>query len=415
MTTEIAAHRTDAHCRSCGSTQLSIFLSLGDLPLSDGFLEARQLVDNEPRYPLDVAFCATCSLVQILETVPPEELFGADYPYFSSFTDTLLRHSEANVKERIAERKLGSGSLVVELASNDGYLLQYYKAGGVPVLGIDPAPGPVAAARAKGIDTLEAFFGVEFAKKLAADGRRADVIHANNVLAHVADTNGFVEGIATLLKDDGVAVIECPYVKDLIEHGEFDTIYHEHLCYFSVTALRALFSRHGLYIARVVPLSIHGGSLRVFVEKQNRPEQSVHDYIESEQRLGLDRLDYYADFSNRVSQIRTELNELLQGLKEKKARIVGYGAAAKGTIMLNYVGIGQETLDFVVDRNTHKQGRYIPGVRLPIASPERVLAEQPDYVLILPWNFKDEIMAQQAEYRRRGGKFIVPVPRPTII
>jgi SAM-dependent methyltransferase len=415
MTTEIAAHRTDAHCRSCGSTQLSIFLSLGDLPLSDGFLEARQLVDNEPRYPLDVAFCATCSLVQILETVPPEELFGADYPYFSSFTDTLLRHSEANVKERIAERKLGSGSLVVELASNDGYLLQYYKAGGVPVLGIDPAPGPVAAARAKGIDTLEAFFGVEFAKKLAAEGCRADVIHANNVLAHVADTNGFVEGIATLLKDDGVAVIECPYVKDLIEHGEFDTIYHEHLCYFSVTALRALFSRHGLYITRVVPLSIHGGSLRVFVEKQNRPEQSVHDYIESEQRLGLDRLDYYADFSNRVSQIRTELNQLLQGLKEKKARIVGYGAAAKGTIMLNYVGIGQETLDFVVDRNTHKQGRFIPGVRLPIAAPERVLAEQPDYVLILPWNFKDEIMAQQAEYRRRGGKFIVPVPRPTII
>ena len=415
MTTEIAAHRTDAHCRSCGSTQLSIFLSLGDLPLSDGFLEARQLVDNEPRYPLDVAFCATCSLVQILETVPPEELFGADYPYFSSFTDTLLRHSEANVKERIAERKLGSGSLVVELASNDGYLLQYYKAGGVPVLGIDPAPGPVAAARAKGIDTLEAFFGVEFAKKLAAEGRRADVIHANNVLAHVADTNGFVEGIATLLKDDGVAVIECPYVKDLIEHGEFDTIYHEHLCYFSVTALRALFSRHGLYITRVVPLSIHGGSLRVFVEKQNRPEQSVHDYIESEQRLGLDRLDYYADFSNRVSQIRTELNELLQGLKERKARIVGYGAAGKGTIMLNYVGIGQETLDFVVDRNIHKQGRFIPGVRLPIAAPERVLAEQPDYVLILPWNFKDEIMAQQAEYRRRGGKFIVPVPRPTII
>jgi SAM-dependent methyltransferase len=415
MTTEITAHRTDAHCRSCGSTELSIFLSLGDLPLSDGFLEARQLVDNEPRYPLDVAFCATCSLVQILETVPPEELFGADYPYFSSFTDTLLRHSEANVKERIAERKLGSGSLVVELASNDGYLLQYYKADGVPVLGIDPAPGPVAAARAKGIDTLEAFFGIELAKKLAAEGRRADVIHANNVLAHVADTNGFVEGIATLLKDDGVAVIECPYVKDLIEHGEFDTIYHEHLCYFSVTALRALFSRHGLYITRVVPLAIHGGSLRVFIEKQNRPEQSVIEYIESEQRLGLDRLDYYADFSNRVTQIRTELNELLRGLKERKARIVGYGAAAKGTIMLNYVGIGQETLDFVADRNTHKQGRFIPGVRLPIASPERVLAEQPDYVLILPWNFKDEIMAQQAEYRRRGGKFIVPVPRPIII
>jgi SAM-dependent methyltransferase len=407
--------RTDAHCRSCGSKDLSIFLSLGELPLSDGFLEARQLVENEARYPLDVAFCANCSLVQILETVPPEKLFGADYPYFSSFTDTLLKHSEANVKERIAERKLNATSLVVELASNDGYLLQYYQGNGIPVLGIDPAPGPVAAARAKGIETLEAFFGSEFARKLVAEGRRADVIHANNVLAHVADTNGFVEGIATLLKDDGVAVIECPYVKDLIEHGEFDTIYHEHLCYFSITALRALFRRHGLFITRVVPLSIHGGSLRVFVEKQNRPEHSVERYIESEQRLGVDRLDYYADFSKRVSEIRSELNELLQGLKDRKARIVGYGAAAKGTIMLNYVGIGQETLDFVVDRNTHKQGRYIPGVRLPIAAPERVLAEQPDYVLILPWNFKDEIMAQQAEYRRRGGKFIVPVPRPTII
>ena len=414
-TTKIETNRTEAHCRSCGSQNLSIFLSLGDLPLSDGLLEARQLVDNEPRYPLDVAFCSSCSLVQILETVPPEELFGADYPYFSSFTDTLLRHSEANVTERINERKLNGSSLVVELASNDGYLLQYYQAKGVPVLGIDPAPGPVAAARKKGIDTLEAFFGIALAKKLAAEGAQADVIHANNVLAHVADTNGFVAGIAALLKNDGVAVIECPYVKDLIEHGEFDTIYHEHLCYFSVTALSALFNRHGLYITRVVPLSIHGGSLRVFVEKKNAPEQSVRDYLATEKKLGLDRIDYYADFSNRVNQIRTELNGLLQGLKDRKARIVGYGAAAKGTIMLNYVGIGQETLDFVVDRNTHKQGRYIPGVRLPIAAPERVLAEQPDYVLILPWNFKDEIMAQQAEYRRRGGKFIVPVPRPTII
>jgi len=411
----MTAQRTGAHCRSCGSTDLSIFLSLGDMPLSDGFLEARQLVENEPRYPLDVAFCSTCTLVQILETVPPEELFGADYPYFSSFTDTLLKHSEANVKERIAERRLDAGSLVIELASNDGYLLQYYKANGIPVLGIDPAPGPVSAARAKGIETLQAFFSRDFANDLVAQGRRADVIHANNVLAHVADTNGFVEGISILLKENGVAVIEAPYVKDLIEHGEFDTIYHEHLCYFSVTALNALFNRHGLYITRVVPLNIHGGSLRVFVEKQNRPEKSVHEYLESEHRIGLDRLDYYADFSERVTQIRTELNELLQSLKQRKARIVGYGAAAKGTIMLNYVGIGQETLDFVADRNTHKQGRYIPGVRLPIASPERVLAEQPDYVLILPWNFKDEIMAQQAEYRRRGGKFIVPVPRPIII
>ncbi len=404
-----------ARCRSCGGDGLSVFLSLGDLPASDGFLDESQLAVPEPRYPLDVAFCPSCALVQILETVAPEELFNKDYPYFSSFIDALLRHAQSNVTERIEERRLGPRSLVVELASNDGYLLQYYQARGIPVLGIDPAPGPVEAARAKGIDSLLAFFGHELATELVAQGKRADVIHGNNVLAHVADTNGFVKGIATLLKDDGVAVIEAPYVKDLIDHGEFDTIYHEHLCYFSVTALRNLFERHGLFLNRVEPLSIHGGSLRLFVEKLDRPGRSVTEYLATEHRLGLDTLDYYADFSSRVAQIRAELSALLRDLKRRNARIVGYGAAAKGTIMLNYVGIGPDILDFVVDRNVHKQGRYVPGVRLPIAAPERVLEVQPDYVLILPWNFKDEIMTQQDEYRRRGGRFIVPVPRPSIL
>ncbi len=412
---DIFAATAATACRSCGGRNLSVFLSLGDLPLSDGFISEAKLGEQEPRYPLDVAFCPDCALVQILETVPPEELFDADYPYFSSFTDTLLQHSEKNVRERIAERRLGPQSLVVELASNDGYLLQYYQAKGIPVLGIDPAPGPVDAARKKGIESLLAFFGQDLAADLVAQGRRADVIHGNNVLAHVADTNGFVKGIATLLQDEGIAVIEAPYVRDLIDHGEFDTIYHEHLCYFSVTALKNLFERHGLFLNRVEPLAIHGGSLRLFVAKHARPTPSVLEYLEDEQRLGLDRLDYFADFSARVGQIRSELASLLQDLKSRNARIVGYGAAAKGTIMLNYVGIGRDTLDFVVDRNVHKQGRYIPGVRLPIAAPERVLEEQPDYVLILPWNFKDEIMTQQAEYRRRGGRFIVPVPRPAIL
>jgi SAM-dependent methyltransferase len=405
----------EARCRSCGGGDMTVFLSLGNLPLSDGFLEASQLPEEEGRYPLDVAFCPDCALVQILETVPPEKLFGADYPYFSSFTDTLLRHSEANVRERVTERKLGPQSLVVELASNDGYLLQYYRERGIPVLGIDPAPGPVAVARGKGIESLQAFFGTELAEQLAAQGRRADVIHANNVLAHVADTNGFVEGIATLLKDDGVAVIEAPYVRDLIDHGEFDTIYHEHLCYFSVTALKNLFERHGLSLNRVEPLAIHGGSLRLFVEKHAAPEASVTEYLASERRLGLNRLSYYAGFSVRVAGIRSELIALLQDLKRRGARIAAYGAAAKGTIMLNYAGLGGEVLDFVVDRNVHKQGRYVPGVRLRIEPPERVLESQPDYLLILPWNFKDEIMTQQDEYRRRGGHFIVPVPRPTIL
>ena len=402
-------------CRSCGGTDLCVFLSLGDLPLSDGLLAADDLEREEPRYPLDVAFCPNCALVQILETVPPEQLFGADYPYFSSFTDTLLEHSAANVRARIEEQQLDGSSLVVELASNDGYLLQYYQARGIPVLGIDPAPGPVAAARGRGIETLQAFFGRDLAARLAADGRRADVIHANNVLAHVADTNGFVAGMGMLLKEDGVAVIEAPYVKELIDRGEFDTIYHEHLCYFSVTALAQLFRRHGLSLNRVEPLEIHGGSLRLFVGRQSQADGSVGEYLQAEHASGMDRLDYYSDFSSRVERIRSDLKALLERLRRGGARIAGYGAAAKGTILLNFSGIGHEVLGFVADRNVHKQGRYIPGVRLPIASPARILEDQPDYLLILPWNFKEEIMQQQSEYRRRGGRFIVPVPEPVIL
>jgi SAM-dependent methyltransferase len=402
-------------CRSCGGQDLRVFLSLGDMPLSDGLLAADELQQQEPRYPLDVAFCPDCALVQILETVPPERLFGADYPYFSSFTDTLLQHSAANVAARIAEQRLDGNSLVIELASNDGYLLQYYREQGIPVLGIDPAPGPVAAARARGIETLQAFFGRDLARQLAADGRRADIIHANNVLAHVADTNGFVAGISTLLKDDGMAVIEVPYVKELIDHGEFDTIYHEHLCYFSVTALRRLFRRHGLALIRVEPLAIHGGSLRVFVGKREPDDRPVAEYLQAERRAGIDRLQYYAGFAQRVSRIRRGLVALVDGLKRDGARLAGYGAAAKGTILLNFTGIGSDVLEFVADRNVHKQGRYVPGVRLPIVPPARILEEQPDYLLILPWNFKEEIMAQQSEYRRRGGRFIVPVPEPLVL
>ncbi|HJS89094.1 MAG TPA: class I SAM-dependent methyltransferase [Steroidobacteraceae bacterium] len=404
-----------ARCRSCGGKDLRVFLSLGDMPLSDGLLTSGEPQRREPRYPLDVAFCPSCALVQILETVPPEQLFGADYPYFSSFTDALLEHSRANVAARIEERRLDGHSLVIELASNDGYLLQFYRARGIPVLGIDPAAGPVAAAREKGIETLQAFFGRELAQQLAAEGRRADVIHANNVLAHVADTRGFVAGIGELLKDDGVAVIEAPYVKELIDKREFDTIYHEHLCYFSVTALVSLFQRHGLSLNRVEPLEIHGGSLRLFVERGERADRSVDEYLRAERASGLDRLDYYADFSSHVMRLRSELVTLLQGLKRGGARIAGYGAAAKGTIMLNFCGIGRELLDWVADRNVHKQGRYIPGVRLPIVEPAQIIAQQPDYLLILPWNFKQEIMQQQAEYRRRGGRFIVPVPQPVIV
>jgi len=407
--------RTETLCRSCGADTLDVFLSLGDLPLSDGFLTTEQLGEPERRYPLDVAFCNRCTLVQILETVPPEELFGADYPYFSSVSDTVVRNAEENVAARIEELGLGPGSLAVELASNDGYLLQFYARRGIPVLGIDPAPAPVAAAREKGIDTRCAFFGLEYARLLVAEGVRADVIHANNVLAHVADTNGFVAGIALLLKPEGTAVIEVPYVRELIEHGEFDTIYHEHLCYFSVTALQALFRRHGLELVRVEPLPIHGGSLRIFVRHRGEPDDSVTRHLAEERARGMHELAYYRQFARKVQDIRDSLARLLADLKASGARIAGYGAAAKGTILLNCVGIGPETLDFVADRNPFKQGRWIPGVRLPIVPPERIRESKPDYLLILPWNFRDEIMAQQSEHARRGGRFIVPIPTPTVI
>jgi SAM-dependent methyltransferase len=402
-------------CRSCGNAGLEPVLDLGRTPLADRLLTATQLAETEPVYPLQVAFCPHCSLLQILETVPPEVLFCEDYPYYSSFSDALLRHSRENVLDLIARRGLGPRSLAVELASNDGYLLRNYVEAGIPVLGIDPAEGPAREAEKIGVRTLNTFFTAELATRLAADGRQADVIHGNNVLAHVADTNGFVGGIATLLAGSGVAVIEVPYVKDLIDHREFDTIYHEHLCYFSVTALDHLFRRHGLYLNEVKRLPIHGGSLRLYVEKVERVGDSVKELLALEAAERVDRIDFYRDFAQRVEGLKTELLALLRGLKAQGRSVAAYGAAAKGATLVNYVGIGTDLVDFVVDRNVHKQGRYMPGRHIPIFGPERLLTAQPDYVLLLAWNFAAEIMEQQAEYARRGGRFVVPVPEPKVV
>ena len=406
---------TSVSCRSCGHPGLEPVLDLGRTPLADRLLSAADLAEQEPVYPLQVAFCPQCSLVQITETVPPEVLFCEDYPYYSSFSDALLRHSRDNVLDIIRRRDLGAQSLAVELASNDGYLLKNYVEAGVPVLGIDPAEGPARAAEKIGVRTLNTFFTADLAARLAAEGRRADVVHGNNVLAHVADTNGFVSGIATLLKNDGVAVIEVPYVKDLIDHREFDTIYHEHLCYFSVTALDHLFRRHGLYLNEVKRLPIHGGSLRLYVEKVEQVGQSVTDLLALEVAERVDRIDFYRDFARRVEHLKAELLVLLRGLKADGRSIAAYGAAAKGATLINYVGIGRDLVDFVVDRNVHKQGKHMPGQRIPIFGPDRLLEAQPDFVLLLAWNFATEIMEQQAEYARRGGRFIVPVPVPRIV
>jgi len=402
-------------CRSCGASDLYKFLDLGRTPLADRLLTKEQLDGPEPFFPLEVAYCPRCSLVQILETVQPELLFCDDYPYYSSFLPALLKHSRDNVMELIDSRRLSAESLVVELASNDGYLLKNYVEKGIPVLGVDPADGPASEARKKGVPTLNTFFTVELAQDLRKQGLRADIIHANNVLAHVKDTNGFVEGISCLLKDDGVVVIEVPYVRDLIDHCEFDTIYHEHLCYFSVTALNHLFRRYGLFINDIRQLSIHGGSLRLYAEKKENRAASVRSLLEEESNRSINQLSYYRDFAQKVEGVRTSLLELQTRLKEEGKTIAAYGAAAKGSTLINYVGIGEEFIDFVVDRNTYKHGKFMPGKHLPIYGTEQILEKMPDYLLILAWNFADEIMQQQEQYQQRGGRFIIPIPDPRIV
>jgi SAM-dependent methyltransferase len=404
-------------CRSCGAAGLSPVLDLGRTPLANALLSPDQLDAPEAVYPLELVLCPDCALVQITETVPPEVLFR-DYLYFSSFSDTMLRHAEGLVGRMLAEEGLGPGSLAAEVASNDGYLLQFYKRAGVPVLGIEPARNVArVAVEERGIRTVTEFFGEELGRELAARGEQADVLHANNVLAHVADLNGFVRGVRHFLKEDGVFVVEAPYVKDLADRCEFDTIYHEHLCYFSLTALAGLFRRHELEVTGVERVAIHGGSLRVRVRHAGaaEPGEEVARLLEEERAWGVGDAGFYGAFAARVERMRGELRGLLAEIKGRGGRVAAYGAAAKGSTLLNYFRIGRETVDFVADRSTYKQGRLMPGVRIPVVDPERLLAEQPDYVLLLTWNFADEILEQQAEYRRRGGRFIIPVPEVRVV
>jgi SAM-dependent methyltransferase len=402
-------------CRSCGGARFAPVIDLGSTPLANALIDEASLSQQESRFPLKVVLCEDCTLVQITETVPPEVLFS-NYVYFSSFSDTAVASAKALVQRLVQKRGLGASSLVLEAASNDGYLLRHYRDIGVPVLGVEPAANIAEVAERNGVRTRCAFFGREEGKKLATEGFRCDVFHANNVLAHVADLNGFVAGLKAVLKPDGVASIEVPYLGDLIEKIEFDTIYHEHLCYFSATALDRLFARHGLLLADVERIPIHGGSLRLFVthaDGQRTPE--IKAMFDEEERLGLTKASSYADFEARVLNLRKQLLLVLKELKAKGGRLAAYGASAKGATLLNFFGIGRDLLDFVADRSTVKQGKFTPGSHLPIVGPDALLARKPDYVLLLTWNFAEEILAQQADYRKAGGKFIVPVPEARII
>ena len=407
--------RVETECRSCGSESLQKIIGFGSTPLADRLLRSDQLDEPELTADLTLAICESCSLVQILETVDPEILFFAEYPYFSSVSPSLTAHFAASAEAIMKRRQLDQNSLVVEAASNDGYMLRNFAAAGIPVLGIDPAAAPARAAIDAGIPTWIDFFGLELARRIVDERGHADVFLGNNVLAHVPDLNGFVAGIAALLADDGCAVIEAPYVVDLVDHCEFDTIYHQHLCYFSVTALDALFRRHGLHLNDVERTAIHGGSLRLFIERTGDPKPVIAEMLALERDRGFDRPDAYHDFSGRIAALKESLRAILDHVLSDGGSIVGYGAAAKATTLMAYCGIDGTYLDYVCDLNEYKQGRFMGGNHLAIKPPSELRTDPPDYILILAWNFAAEIMAQNDWFTAQGGRFIVPVPEPHIV
>jgi len=403
---------TSPTCRFCSTVLVHEVVDLGLSPLANSYVAADRLSEPEPFYPLRAWICAACWLVQLEEFASPTDIFG-DYAYFSSYSRTWLEHARdytAMISERLS---LGPRSRVVEVASNDGYLLQYFVERGVPVLGIEPAGNVAAAAVARGVPTRVEFFGRAGAERLVAEGEHADLLIGNNVFAHVPNLNDFTAGLATLLAPGGVVTLEFPHLLRLIVENQFDTIYHEHFSYFSLTAAAAVLGRHGLAVFDVEELSTHGGSLRVYAAPaaaRRTRSARVDDLLSTEKATGLLDLTTYKNFGETVKEIKRRLLEFLIGARREGRSIVAYGAAAKGNTLLNYCGIRRDFLDYVVDLSPHKQGRFLPGTRLPILPPERIMQTRPDYLLILPWNLANEIVAQMAAIRDWGGQFVVPIP-----
>jgi SAM-dependent methyltransferase len=403
-------------CLGCGGALPDAFLDLGRMPLANAYLATPQDCIDEETFPLAVAYCDSCYLVQLSDIVSPKKMFS-EYAYYSSYSESFLEHARLMAESYIDSFGLVASSRVLEIASNDGHLLQHFKRLGIKVLGIDPAGNIAAEANRQGIPTLCRFFGKDIVPDVVRNYGKADLILGNNVLAHVPEINHFLSAVAACLKPGGSAVFEFPYLRELLDRVEFDTIYHEHVFYYSLSAMKILVTRAGLELFDVVLQRVHGGSLRVFVQLPGvRPiEQRVTTMLADEARIGLTSRTRYASFAQQVCELKDQVRSMLAEIKMADKRIAAYGAPAKGNTLLNYCGIGRDLIDFTVDRSPHKQGRLLPGSHLPILPPEELIARRPDYTVILPWNIADEIIEQQQVYLRAGGKFIVPVPSPKVI
>lgn len=408
----------DCKCRFCEAPLSHTFADLGMSPLSNSYVRPEKANAMEPFYPLHAYVCTSCWLVQLQMYETGEHIFS-DYAYFSSFSDSWLAHAKAYTEKMRERFGLGTKSLVVEIASNDGYLLQYFKVAGVPVLGVEPAANCAEAAMAKGVPSIVKFFGEKTARELVAEGKQADLLLGNNVLAHVPDLNDFVKGMKIVLKPTGVITMEFPHLQSLVDGCQFDTIYHEHFSYFSFITVEQVFAKHGITLFDVDELPTHGGSLRIYGRHTEDASKPVSDRVvelrEREERLGYKGIELYKSFAERVMATKRDILQFMIDAKRQGKTIVGYGAPAKGNTLLNYCGIRTDMISYTVDRSPHKQGNLLPGTRIPIYAPEKIGETKPDYVFILPWNLKDEVMQQMAYIRDWGGKFVIPIPSVTVV